>query len=272
MNGLLLIGGKSRRMGSDKSELSFHPNLSQKERGIQLLESVCDRVFISVRNEQSATESDNSIVDAFGEIGPLGAIASAQKSDPSAAWLILACDLPLIERKHLNALVQSRHPDRDATYFSSATDGYPEPLCAIWEPKSNTHVTQAIESGKLCPRSVLKQLDGKALPSPGLWVLANTNTKADAIEIRHRINQSTTAKKISVSYFAQLRELTNKSTENIESQSTTPAGLFEEIRAKYKLPLKRKGMMVAVNGDFSDWTYTMLEGDEIVFIPPVAGG
>ena len=34
-------------MGSDKSELVFHDGLTQKERGINLLESVCDEAFTS---------------------------------------------------------------------------------------------------------------------------------------------------------------------------------------------------------------------------------
>lgn len=270
MNGLLLVGGKSTRMGSDKSELIFRDGLTQKERGSQLLTSVCDKVFISVRDDLDSTP--NTIVDAFGEIGPLGAIASAQQTDPTATWLILACDLPMVEKKHLQALIEARDPSSDTTYFTSATDGFPEPLCAIWEPSSACPVRLSIDNGKQCPRSLLKQLNGNAVPSPGLWTLANTNTEADAREIRARINQTTTVKQLTVSYFAQLRELTGTSSETIDTDSETPAGLFEELRAKYKLPLKRKGMMVAVNGDFADWSHPLTEGEEIVFIPPVAGG
>ena len=130
----------------------------------------------------------------------------------------------------------------------------------------------AIDKSKQCPRSVLIQLNGHALPSPGLWPLANTNTEADLIEIRARLNSSTTVKNITVSYFAQLRELTGTNSETLQTDTVTPAGLFEEIRAKYQLPLKRKGMMVAVNGDFTDWSHPLSDDEEVVFIPPVAGG
>ena len=261
-------------MGSDKSDLIFRDGLTQKERGIQLLSTICDEVFISVRDEEAATaESQPTIIDAFGSVGPLDAIASAQQADPSATWLILACDLPLVEEEHLKMLIDARDSAKDATYFVSATDAaFPEPLCTIWEPSSATAVTAAITDSRRCPLSVLRNLNGIALPSPGLWTLANTNTEADAIEIRARINQSNTVKTITVTYFAQLKELTGTSEETIETDSETPAGLFEEIRAKHNIPLKRKGMMVAVNGDFTDWTHTLVEGEEVVFIPPVAGG
>ena len=268
MKGLLLVGGKSSRMGTDKSGLVLRDGLSQRERGLKLLASICDDAFVSTASD----EGDGCIPDAFGNIGPLGAIASAQQHDPGCAWLILACDLPLIEQEHLDSLAESRSPEHDATFFTSSTDGLPEPLCAIWEPSSVKSVRTALKNGKHCPRSVLGKLNGKALPSPGFWTLANTNTEADLTEIRARINRSNTAKNITVTYFAQLRELTGTSSESISTDCETPAGLFEEIRARHSIPLKRKGMMVAVNGDFTDWIHPLTEGEEIVFIPPVAGG
>ncbi len=256
-------------MGSDKSELIIRDGLTQKERGLQLLASTCDEVYISTRTD---TGEPNTIPDAFGSTGPLDAIASAQQSDPGSPWLILACDLPLLEQEHLEFLIASRDSEKDASCYTSAHDGLPEPLCAVWEPSSKTTVLAAIENNKRCPRSVLNSLDIHTLPSPGLWPLANTNTEADLLEIKARLNKFTTVKTITVSYFAQLRELTGTDCETIQTDSETPAGLFEEIRAKYHIPLKRKGMMVAVNGDFSDWTHPLNNDEEVVFIPPVAGG
>jgi len=255
-------------MGADKSEMIFRDGLTQRERGVKLLESVCDQVFISV----AKGDGENIIADAFGNVGPLGAIASAQKHDPDATWLVLACDLPLLEKNHLQILTDVHAVNFDATYFSSATDGLPEPLCAIWSPTTAEKVLESIKSGKRCPRSVLKHVAGQALPSPGLWPLANTNTEADAIEIRARLEASTTERTITLSYFAQLRELTGTDSESHTTSSVTPAGVFEEIRAKYQLPIKRKGMMVAVNGDFTDWSHKLTDSEELVFIPPVAGG
>lgn len=269
MKGLLLVGGKSSRMGSDKSELILRNGLTQRQRGIKLLESVCDQVFISTSEE---TEEENIIPDAFGSIGPLGAIASAQQADSETAWLVLACDLPLLEEEHLKTLQNARDPKLDATYFASATDNLPEPLCAIWEPSSANAVSAALKNGKRCPRSLLNSLHCKALPSLGLWTLANTNTEADLAEIHARLNNSTTTKNITVTYFAQLREQVGSDSELIETNCETPAGLFEEICARHQLTCKRKGMMVAVNDDFTDWSHQLNDGEELVFIPPVAGG
>ncbi|MGJ8677640.1 MAG: NTP transferase domain-containing protein [Akkermansiaceae bacterium] len=270
MNGLLLIGGKSSRMGQDKSELILRDGLTQRERGIELLESICENVYLSINS--STPPSEKSIPDAFGDAGPLGAIASAQSAQPGMPWLILACDLPLLEKEHLQALVSARSDHHDAVYYTSATDQLPEPLCTIWEPSSATAVSAAINNQQRCPRSVLNKIKGLALPPLDLWSLANTNTPADLLEVEARLSGCTSQKTINLSYFAQLRELCGKGSETHLSASASPAGVFEEIRAKYQIPLKRKGMMVAVNGDFTDWTHELKEGDELVFIPPVAGG
>lgn len=270
MNGLLLIGGKSSRMGEDKSEIIFRDGLTQKERGIQLLQSVCDDVYLSTSADSPI--ADKSIPDTFGPIGPLGAIASAQKAHPDTAWLVLACDLPLLEKKHLEELASNRSENHAAVYYTSTIGKQPEPLCAIWEPSSADAVSKAITDGRLCPRHVLNDLACNALPSLDTWVLANTNTPADMIEVISRLQGDNQDQEVTISYYAQLRELTGKSSETIITSSVTPSGVYEEIRAIYNLDLKRKNMMVAIDGEFTDWTHQLADGEEIVFIPPVAGG
>lgn len=79
-------------------------------------------------------------------------------------------------------------------------------------------------------------------------------------------------KTVTVTYFALLREITGTGSETIETDAGNPAGLFDEISSKHDIQLSRKGMMVAVNGDFTEWTHPLADGEEVVFIPPVAGG
>ena len=270
MKGLLLIGGKSSRMGKDKSTLSFHDGHTQKQRGIALLQSVCDEVFLSVGADSDHEE--NAIVDAFGPVGPLGAIASAQQAHPDSTWLILACDLPLLEQQHLETLASSHSDAHPATYFTSAIDSQPEPLCAIWDRGSAQAVSEAIATKQFCPRKVLNNINGQALTSLDPWALANTNTPADVLEVKARLDNNLQEKTLTISYYAQLRELTGVQSEQHTTTSVTPAGVFEEIRIKHNISLKRKNMMIAINGEFTDWTHQVLDGEELVFIPPVAGG
>lgn len=75
-----------------------------------------------------------------------------------------------------------------------------------------------------------------------------------------------------IKYFALLREKRGLEEESITSAASTPRALWEELRAAHGFGLDASQLMVVVNEDFSDWEYTLEDGDEVVFIPPVAGG
>src|ERR1700761_2548072 len=142
--GLLLSGGASQRMRQDKAALAYRGE-PQLLRAWRLLESVTERAFVSVRDNQredSLRAGLPQIVDSYDAIGPAAGILSAQDRHPEAAWLVLACDLPLLDSKTLQRLIDARDPHADATVFNSSHDGLPEPLCAIWEPSSHARLKQ----------------------------------------------------------------------------------------------------------------------------------
>ena len=72
-----------------------------------------------------------------------------------AAWLVLACDLPLLDQATLEHLLRSRRPERQATAYRSSHNGLPEPLCAIYEPSSREAIRAHVASGRDCPRKFL---------------------------------------------------------------------------------------------------------------------
>ena len=65
MKGLLLVGGKSSRMGTDKAALILRDGISQRERGLELLGKVCDQVFLSTSSDSG---EPNTIPDTFGNL------------------------------------------------------------------------------------------------------------------------------------------------------------------------------------------------------------
>lgn len=77
---------------------------------------------------------------------------------------------------------------------------------------------------------------------------------------------------ISVQYFAILREQRGLSHEQLSTPATTPGEIYDELRTKHGFSLPLDRIRAAVNGDFVDSGSTVKDGDEIVFIPPVAGG
>jgi molybdopterin-guanine dinucleotide biosynthesis protein A len=176
--GLVLAGGASQRMGQDKAALHYHGK-PQLQWAYELLSSICERTFVSVRPDQVNDPTRASlpqIVDTRPGIGPIAGISAALQMYPNAAWLILACDLPFLSRDVLINLVKHRDPARIATAYRSAHDNLPEPLCAIWEPSSANIVQAWIDAGKQCPRKLLINSNAALLDQLDARALDNINT------------------------------------------------------------------------------------------------
>lgn len=159
--GLILTGGKSTRMGSDKSLLNYHGK-SQRAYLYHAASKICDHVFYSAREDQlpSFPQKEQVIVDQNMYKGPFNGILSAHLAYPNAAWLVLACDLPLLDDKGLAELVTARSPQKMATAFASKKSHLPEPLIAIWEPKALKEAINYLSNAKSsCPRKFLIQSD-----------------------------------------------------------------------------------------------------------------
>jgi molybdopterin-guanine dinucleotide biosynthesis protein MobB len=136
--GLVLAGGRSSRMGSDKALIEYHAQ-NQLLHTATLLQRQCEEVFVSCREEQADAYRHFRlplITDSYLGIGPLGGLLSAQQAKPEATWVIAACDLPFLDESIVRQLCSQRNPLRFATAFRVPESGRIEPLCASYEPKS----------------------------------------------------------------------------------------------------------------------------------------
>ena len=175
--GLVLAGGQSSRMGRDKAALEYD-GAPQLSRAVELLQPFCTDVSVSTRPDQSGEElyrTFRTLPDVFIGFGPLGGILTALKSRPNAAWLVLGCDLPFVTPEVINRLMKQRNPFKLATAYRSETEGFPEPLCAIYEPKSVYRLMAFLARGYHCPRKVLINSDSHLLDLEAPGALANIN-------------------------------------------------------------------------------------------------
>jgi len=78
--------------------------------------------------------------------------------------------------------------------------------------------------------------------------------------------------RINVRYYAILREQAGKTEEVVTTSATTAASLFDELKSRYPFTLEAQQLKVAINTEFRDWHAPLREDDNVVFIPPVAGG
>lgn len=177
LNGLILTGGRSTRMGQDKSLLSYHTK-PQREHLTDLLRPYCNLVCWSVNAAQATDLMDSGpcrIVDAFDWPGPLNGILSAFAYDAEVAWLVVACDMPLLTVQSLDALVTGRNRAKLATVFYDSDGKLPEPLLGIYEPAFGPILQQAVANGQYSPRQLLGQNDVQLLTAPDMRELTNIN-------------------------------------------------------------------------------------------------
>lgn len=187
--GLVLAGGRSRRMQADKATLNYGRK-PQLARAFELLAPRVQKAWVSVRADQRdepLRAQYPQIVDGAAGGGPIAGIIAAQALYPDAAWLVLACDLPLLDGATLDLLLARRDARRIATAFCSASDGLPEPLCAIYEPASREAVLRHVTAGQYCPRKFLVAHDVLRLEVPHPHALDNANTPQDAEALRARL-------------------------------------------------------------------------------------
>ena len=187
--GLVLSGGKSTRMGTDKGLIEYH-GVPQREYLYNLLSQFCENTFISLREEQKAEvpETMKTIVDLNEFRGPYNGLLSAHKKYPDAAWLVLACDLPLMDLDALKELISQRDSTKQATSFALKENPLPEPLCAIWEPLALQKSVLYLESGNgTCPRKYLINHDTKLVFPKNENVLLNANSKEEYKEALHKL-------------------------------------------------------------------------------------
>jgi molybdopterin-guanine dinucleotide biosynthesis protein A len=156
--GLVLAGGRSRRMGVDKSGLAYH-GVPQWRYALDLLKIHCESVFLSARADQRFPDEVDVLVDAVPDRGPAEGLRAAFRRRPDVAWLVMSCDAPDCDADALAELV--RHREREAVFYAG------EPFPSLWEPSLTARFGPEVES----PRAFLQKADSVALsPRHPRWV------------------------------------------------------------------------------------------------------
>jgi molybdopterin-guanine dinucleotide biosynthesis protein A len=174
--GLILSGGQSSRMGQDKSTLKYHDK-PQLEYLFDLVQELLPNTFVSVKQGQSLSFTHKVIEDQLETKGPINGIISAMQTYPKKAWLVIACDLPLLSNQTISQLINERDPSKHATAFATRESGLPEPLVAIWEPGALEPLkVHHLEQQRNCPRKFLINTEIKLIHPQNDLELYNANS------------------------------------------------------------------------------------------------
>lgn len=188
VQGLVLSGGASARMGQDKA-LLVHAGVPQLEATFRLLSRHVQACFVSMRQSQAdepLRARFPAIFDMQDDIGPAAGLLAAHHAYPTMAWLVVACDLPLLHDATLARLLQVRDDRHVAVAYRSACDGLPEPLCALWEPAALSRLDARVRQGRHGLREVLLSPDVRLLPAVADGSLDNLNTPQERAALLRR--------------------------------------------------------------------------------------
>lgn len=186
LRGLVLAGGRSERMGRDKAAIELAAR-SLLDRAVTNLRNVVPDVRVAVRPAQAGDPLRAAyplVLDEFNGMGPAAGLLAAHAQFPDSAWLVIACDMPLISAALLAQLLAVRDPSLAATAWLSATDGRPEPLCAIYEPATLASFRQHVQAGGSPGlRAWLQTHSARLLRAPSTDILMSANTPAELARI-----------------------------------------------------------------------------------------
>ncbi len=161
---MILCGGQSTRMGSDKGLLKLHAN-TWAQTSIDKITTLQLPVVLSVNKDQlegyASIFSPQQLItdnDSLKMKGPLCGLLSVHIQHPQEDLLILACDMPLMETALLKELIL-RYQQIIADAYVFTNDGEPEPLCGIYIATGLAHILQLYQSGQLPKHSMKYMLE-----------------------------------------------------------------------------------------------------------------
>ena len=161
VEGFILVGGQSSRMGSDKAQLVFGAGTSV-EHVTAAISSLTPRVRLVGSRNQSHSVGLENIPDTLDRWGALGGIQAALASCQTEWAVIAACDLPLVTADLFARLWQFTRPSAGAAIDAIVPiqpDGRPQPLCGIYRRSSClAAATELIAAGEHKPRALLAKI------------------------------------------------------------------------------------------------------------------
>lgn len=175
---LILAGGRSRRMGSDKPllELGGETLLERAVRFWRAREGI-GAVLVAVGGEEhlpALPEGSRPVYDLYPGCGPMAGLHAAFAQSDAELVYVSAVDMPFLAAEALPPA-----PAGDAAVYLK--DGRPEPLFGAYRRTALPALTEALEAGQYQMTALLDRLDAEYLPLPEALrpMLQNLNTRAD---------------------------------------------------------------------------------------------
>lgn len=153
ITGLILAGGKSRRMGQDKAQLLLEGK-SLLQWQVEKLQQLGLKEILICAPEERSLFGIRTVPDRYRNCGPIGGLQAGLTAAAGDACLVIGVDCPLVQAETLSALC-SVHKSGVTMVCHS---GGEEPLLGIYDRAAAPVLEQMIRQGVYTIRALQQYL------------------------------------------------------------------------------------------------------------------
>lgn len=195
---VILCGGKSTRMGFDKSLVKINNRFLIEIIGEQLEEIFDNIILVSNNLKKTKDLKYKAVIDIIPDLGPIGAIYTSLKNADSRYVFVTACDMPIINLDYIKYMINiiklkgvEGVISRNATFLEPLYAFYSVNMIETFEgeiKQNNLRLFDVINKSKIH----YVEEDEVREYSSNMDIFLNLNYKADLIEFEKnlwRINE-----------------------------------------------------------------------------------
>ena len=180
VKGLILMGGQSTRMGSDKAFVQWQGK-TLLEKAIDNLASITEDIYLSVNAEQYAQLHDKHacIQDRYSDKGPLGGILSALET-LQEDLIVLAVDMPNLSTWSVKDLISAAKDSNTITcyHYNEAIQPFP----SYWPVQVLPKLEQSVLNNRLAVIKFIIEQQPNLISANDAEFFKNFNRPDDMIE------------------------------------------------------------------------------------------
>lgn len=178
ITGIILAGGKSSRMGTEKG-LIIYKNKPFVEHIIEAMSPLVDNIIIISNNKAYESFGFKCYEDLIKNTGPLAGIYTGLRYSKTNNNLIVSCDIPLIKTVVLQKLIDQKNDASEVIQIQS--QGKNMPLIALYKKSCEVIFMEELHQNQKKVQKALKKCNVKTVIIDGSLeqVTANINTPED---------------------------------------------------------------------------------------------
>lgn len=175
---IILAGGKSSRMGTDKG-LVLIKGKHMVEYVIDAVKSCCDEMLIISNQNGYDGFGVKVLKDDIENIGPIGGIYTGLNHSKNNINIVLTCDSPFVDATLISEMLNSYNNDMDVLFLAHQNLIYP--LTAIYNKRILKNIKSHIEKGEYKVRTLFKTVNSQKMNLSNINSLKvqNINTQED---------------------------------------------------------------------------------------------